>query len=48
MLHCLQGDWDSAKAVGTGEYEELECGLVIIFEDIMHVLPTVTCNHVHN
>ena len=25
---CVQGDWDSAKAVGTGEFEELEYGLV--------------------
>ena len=24
----MQGEWDSAKAVGTGVFEERECGLV--------------------
>lgn len=24
----MQGEWDSAKAVGTGEFEEKKCGLV--------------------
>ena len=24
----MQGKWDSAKAVGTAEFEERECGLV--------------------